>query len=298
MSAPVGFIGVGAIGAPMLRRIVDAGFSAATYDINPKSLGAFAGRATLARSAAEVASVAEVVIVCLPSLESHRDAILGEAGLIHGSAVKVCAITGTTGPSLIREVEAALRGRGIAVVDAPMTGGRLRAADGTLTVMVSGDSAAIRRVEPYLKCYGNRIVMFGEKPGTAQTMKLLNNIMSAANFTMAAEAFVFGAKAGLDPERMLEVINNGTGKNDSTLTIIPNNILTRTFDFGSQVSIVIKDMTQAIVEAEQLGVPVHLTRAIRDLFEQTLQEFGGTADQTGLVQFLERMAKTEIPKTR
>jgi 2-hydroxy-3-oxopropionate reductase len=302
MTAPrptIGFIGLGAIGAPMARRIAEAGYELTVHDINAEALQRFAGKARLAGSAREVADHAQIVFVCLATLPVHHPVILGQDGVAAGKAARICVVTSTTGSALVAEMAAGLASRGIALVDAPMTGGRVRAAAGTLTVMVSGPAAAVAEAEPVLACYGSRIAKFGEEVGRAQTMKLINNIMSAVNSGIASEALVFGAKAGLDPEAMLEVINNGTGKNDASLTVIPQNVLTRRFDFGSPMAVILKDVGAAIAEAERLGVRVTLTRAVFGMFETAIAEgVPAQADQTELVRALERNAGVEVARTR
>jgi 2-hydroxy-3-oxopropionate reductase len=130
-------------------------------------------------------------------------------------------------------------------------------------------------------------------------VKLINNIMSAVNFAIASEALVFGAKAGLDPEAMLEAMNNGTGKNDASLNVIAPNVLTRRFDFGSSMDVILKDMGAAITEAERLGVRVTLTRAVKAMFENAISEgVPAQNDETKLVRALERNAGVEAARTR
>lgn len=302
MDAPrptIGFIGLGAIGSPMARRLVDAGYELVVHDISEQALRAFAGSARLARSAREVADGAQIVFVCLASLPAHDTVILGAGGIVAGGTARICVITSTTGPELVARMQSGLANRGITVVDAPMTGGRVRAAAGTLTVMLSGPDDAVAAVEPVLRCYAGRIVRFGESAGRAQVMKLVNNVMSAVNFAIAAEALVFGSKAGLDPEAMLEVINNGTGKNDASLTVIPQNVLTRSFDFGSPMAVILKDMGAALAEAERIGAPVAMTKAVAQMFERAIADgIPAEADQTELVRDLERMAGVTVARTR
>ncbi|MGV6872283.1 NAD(P)-dependent oxidoreductase [Pseudochelatococcus sp. B33] len=294
----IGFAGLGAMGFPITENIVKAGHRIAVYDIDEKRSGSFEARARICDSPKDLAETADIVFLCLPTLQSHWDILNGPLGLLQGSRMGICVITGTVGPSFAREIEQALAAKGVLTVDAPMTGGRLRAASGTLTIMLSGPPEAIAKVEPVISAYGNKIVPFGDSVGQAQTMKLINNIMSAANLTIAAEALVFGGKAGLDPEQVLEVVNSGTGRNELTHTVVPQNVLTRNFDFGSSIATVKKDMTAAIDEADRLGTPVEMTRLIRDLFEKVGRELDENADQTQLVRYFENLAGIELPKTR
>ncbi len=157
--------------------------------------------------------------------------------------MRVYVHVGTTGSVLVQELAEQLAASGVDTVDAPMTGGTPRARAGTLTVMASGPRPAFDYVTPLLETYSTKIVYLGAKPGIAQTMKLINNMVSAANLAVAAEAMVMGAKAGLDPELMLAVMNSGTAQNSALLSKIPDHVLTRRFDYGSGIYVTEKDLT-------------------------------------------------------
>src|SRR5207302_6653115 len=145
----------------------------------------------------------EIAIVSLPTLAAFREAVLGPEGLSAGTAVKLLLNTCTVGTPFLREVEAALGPRGITIVDCPISGGPAGARAGTLSVMVSGDPAAVEKVRPLLSLWGPTLTVAGDKPGAAQVLKLTNNILFAVALAATSEAFVMGAKRRLDPEVML-----------------------------------------------------------------------------------------------
>ena len=294
----LGFIGLGAMGLPMATRLVERNHAVTVLDLNEAATAALAARgAAVARTPAEVAQDAEIVFTCLPTLDSVRAVALGADGVIHGKA-PIYVNLSTIGSPLSREIATALAARGIATLDAPITGGAPKARDGTLTVMVAGERAAFDQVETVFGAFANNVVYLGAQPGIAQTMKLINNIMSAANLAIAAEAMVMGAKAGLDPEAMLKVLNTGSGQNSATLTKIPNHVLTRTFDYGGALYIIQKDLEAWRQEAEALGVPSWVGSAVRQLYLHTLAAGSPKDDMTTVVRLIEGWAGAELQKTR
>ena len=171
-----------------------------------------------------------------------------------------------------------------------------RARAGTLTVMASGPKPAFDAVEPFLKAYASTIVYLGDRLGAAQVMKLINNMLSAANLAIASEAMVLGAKAGLDPEQMIAVLNAGTGQNSATLTKIPDHVLTRGFDYGGAMYITDKDLGAFAEEAAAFDVPIPLGDAVRRVYHDAAE--AKTDDITTVVRYFERAAGVTLPKTR
>jgi 3-hydroxyisobutyrate dehydrogenase-like beta-hydroxyacid dehydrogenase len=286
------------MGLPMATRLVERNHAVTVLDLDAAATAPLATRgAAVARTPAEVADRAEIVFTCLPTLDSVRAVALGADGVIHGKA-PIYVNLSTIGSPLSREIATALAARGIATLDAPITGGAPKARDGTLTVMVAGERAAFEQVETVFGAFANNVVYLGAQPGIAQTMKLINNIMSAANLAIAAEAMVMGAKAGLDPEAMLKVLNTGSGQNSATLTKIPNHVLTRRFDYGGALYIIQKDLEAWRQEAEALAVPSWVGSAVRQLYMHTLAEGSPKDDMTTVVRLIEGWAGAELPKTR
>lgn len=287
----VGFIGLGAIGRPIAEHVA-AHTDSVVFDIREDALAPFRGRAGLALSPADVAARSDVVIGCLSTLDAYRSAIMEQQGIFGGRA-KIYVHIGTTGSDLAHELEAALATHGIAMVDAPITGGVPRAKEGTLTTMVSGRRDVVDQVMPVLLSYSSRVVHVGDKVGAAQTMKVINNMLSAANLAIAAEGLVLGVKAGLDPDTMLEVINAGTGQNSATLTKVPNHILTRGFDYGGSMAITIKDLSAFMHEAETLAFETPLGAMVQRAYQAADRGMPGQ-DMTEVIQPMERRAGVAV----
>ena len=294
----LGFIGTGNMGLPMAEKFVDAGQALIAYDTRPEAFAPLVARQVReARSVREVADNAETVFVSLPTLETLRDVCIGQDGLIHGDAIKVLVNTCTVGVPLVEEIAAAAAAKGITLIDCPISGGPPGARAGTLSVMVSGDPAVVERIEPLIAAWGP-VTNAGAKPGLAQVLKLTNNILSAVAFAATSEAYVMGAKGGLDPEVMTQAINVGSGRNSATLDKFPRAVLTRSFDYGAEMHILMKDIDLAIAQGERLGIPMWVCQAARLAYKHAVFADGDKPDITTLVKHTERAAGFEIPKTR
>lgn len=287
----IAFIGVGRMGGPMASRLLAAGHALAVHDPIPAATAALARQgARVASSAVEAARGAAIVMASLPSPATVR-ALAAE--LARASGIAVFVDLSTSGPAASQAVSELLAPAGIAAVDAPVSGGVKGAAAGTLTLMVSGPPQAVARVQPLLEVLG-RVIVVGEKPGLGQTLKLANNLMSAASLAIASEALAMGVKAGLDPAVMLEVINASSGRNSATQDKIPKHVLNRKFDFGFANALSFKDVRLCLEEAEALGVPMVVGAAVRQMLAITQQTQGPEADVTDMVKVLEHWAGCRI----
>jgi 3-hydroxyisobutyrate dehydrogenase-like beta-hydroxyacid dehydrogenase len=287
----IAFIGVGRMGGPMAARLLAAGHVVTVFDPSATAVAALTAKgARGAASAAEAARGSEIVMASLPSPQTVR-ALASELASVPGIAVFIDL--STSGPAASQSVAATLAPAGIAAVDAPVSGGVKGAAAGTLTLMVSGASEAVARAKPLLEQFG-RVVVVGEKPGLGQTLKLANNLMSAASLAIASEAMAMGVKAGLDPAVMIEVLNASSGRNSATQDKIPKHVLNRKFDFGFANALSFKDVRLCLDEAEVLGVPMVVGAAVRQMLSITQQQFGADADCTEMVKVLESWAGVQI----
>jgi 3-hydroxyisobutyrate dehydrogenase-like beta-hydroxyacid dehydrogenase len=295
----VGYLGVGNMGQPMAGKLLDGGHRLVVFDISEAAMAPLLQRqARQAASPKDIGDQCEIAVVSLPTLAAFRAAVLGPQGLGAGRAMKVLLNTCTVGVPFLREVEAALAPRGVTIVDCPISGGPAGARDGTLSVMVSGDPAAIETVRPLISLWGPTLTIAGDKPGAAQVLKLTNNILFAVSLAATSEAFVMGAKGGLDPEIMVNAINAGSGRNGATLTVMPNAVLDRSFGYGAAMHILMKDIELAISQGEELGVPMWVCQAARLVFKHAM--FAGAADDdlSTLIRHVERGADFELPKVR
>ena len=295
--ARIGFIGVGAIGRPMAERLL-AQSPIIVCDVDERARAHFAGRAETVGSAIELARRADIVFACLPSLQSYRDVILSPEGLLSGGRMRIFVHVGTTGPELAHEMNATCVARGITMIDAPVTGGPPRARTGQLGVMAAGSRSHFMEVEPLIRTYASAVTYLGAEPGQAQIMKLINNMLSAANLAVASEVLVLGVKAGLDPTQMLEVVNAGTGQNSATLTKIPDHLLPRTFDYGGRLEVVHKDLASMVKQADRLGLAMPLSRLIEATYQTAIVAEGLDADMTTVIRHMERPAGVEVAAKR
>ena len=290
----LGFIGLGKMGAPMARRLVEAGHELVVYDVVAEAMSSLLDSgAHRAASAQDMASRAEVVFTCLPSLEIVRDIALGANGLCHGSAIKTLIDCSTTGPEFARTLAGDLANHGIQMLDAPVSGGVMRARSGELAVMVSGERSLFERLAVIFEPLG-RPFYIGETSGQAQMMKLLNNHLSHVMMVGTYETFVLGAKAGLDPDVMVEVLNAGTARNHTTLYRMPRAILPRTFDFGANMEITYKDSCLVMEEADRLGVTMLVGNMANQLWRHGVYRGGAKRDSTTLITYLEEWAGVKV----
>jgi 3-hydroxyisobutyrate dehydrogenase-like beta-hydroxyacid dehydrogenase len=295
----VGFIGIGAMGLPMSLRLMDRGYPLTVFDVNDEAMRPVIARgARAAGSPAEVASEAGTVLVSLPDPDAVRQVAIGEHGIKDGTEARIYVDFSTTGAGVSEAVAAVLQRKGVSVLDAPVSGGVPGTEKGSLTVMVSGAQGAFEACRPLLEIVGSKIVYVGEKPGSAQTMKVLNNMLSATALAVSSEVFVLGVKAGLDPEIMLEVINSSSGRNTATSDKFPRSILPRTFDYGFRTGLVYKDLTLCIQQAEALGVPMWVGGAVRQLWGYAMSQGAGPKDFTTIIQYIEAWAGVEVRRSK
>jgi 3-hydroxyisobutyrate dehydrogenase-like beta-hydroxyacid dehydrogenase len=290
----IGFIGLGNMGAPMARRLIEAGHKLVVYDTRNDAVAPLVALgAQVASSPADVADRVETVMASLPSLQISKKVALEEGGVIHGKRVKRLVDLSTTGSRVAAEICVELAKKNIVQIDSPVSGGVGGANKGTLAVMVSGPQADIDVVKDALAMLG-KVFVIGHKPGMAQTMKLANNFLSATAMAATSEAVAMGVKAGLDPAVMIAVINAGSGRNTASDGKFPQTILPRTFNYGFATALMLKDVRLCVEEARNLSVPDEVMSAVLDQWELTNSEFGGDSDFTAIVQMIERRAGVTI----
>jgi 3-hydroxyisobutyrate dehydrogenase-like beta-hydroxyacid dehydrogenase len=291
----LGFVGVGRMGGLMAARLLDAGYRLCVYDVAAEATRPLVARgAELAASPAEVASIADIVLISLPTPDVVREVALGgNGGILNGSHVRIVVDLSTTGPGVAGEVAAKLAERRIGWVDAPVSGGVTGARAGTLAVMVSCPVPTFQEVEPVLKVFG-RLFYTGEKPGLAQTAKLANNLLAATALVATSEVMAMGVKAGLDARVLIDIINASSGRNSATQDKFPRAVLPGTFDFGFTTGLSYKDVRLCVDEAETLGVPMVVGAAVREMLAVTRARFGPDSDFTFIAKVLEEWAGVEI----
>jgi 3-hydroxyisobutyrate dehydrogenase-like beta-hydroxyacid dehydrogenase len=291
----VGFIGLGNMGMPMARRILEAGFKLTVLDTNAEALSQFHGQATIATSPREVADTAEIVFACLPSPRVSLDVALGSNGVAHGKAIKVHVETSTLGTETMAELEAGLRDRGIALLDGPISGGPPAARTGTLSAVVSGPADTFAKAKPAIEAFANRIFHLGDRPGQAQIAKLINNLLSSVGRVAAFEGAVMGEKAGLDLKTLIDFINVSTGRNSTTLDKFPAAVLPRTFKYGGNLSTGLKDAELIVKEAAGLGAPLFVMPKVLELFRDAAAAGYKNRDSLRVLEYVEKLAGIDTP---
>ncbi len=273
----VAFVGLGQMGRPMAANLEQAGFSLRSFDL--KGGGN-------CESAAEAAVGAEVFLTMLPDGNAVRECVLG-AQLHAGTLVLDMSSSDPVGTRHLGETLAAA---GVALVDAPVSGGVKKAIDASLAIMAGGEAAQIERARPLLEKMGGRIFLTGPL-GSGHAMKALNNYVSAAGMIAASEALVAGARFGLDPAVMTDILNASSGRNNTTEVKVNQFMLSGTFASGFSAALMVKDVATAAHLAEEVGASAEFARHCTEIWRQALQALGPGADHTAIYDFVGKQAK-------
>ncbi len=286
----IGFIGLGKMGFPMARRLIEAKHQLVIFDQRKEAMDKLVALgAQAATSPKDVADRAETVMASLPSLQASLEVATGIGGVIEGKRVKRFLDLSTVGSHMAVRIHGLLAKRNIVQLDSPVSGGVSGAQKGTLAVMVSGPIADFEAVKTALAVIG-KVFFIGVKPGSAQTMKLANNLLSATAVVATSEAVAMGVKSGLDPTVMIEVINAGSGMNTASRDKFPRAILPRTFDFGFTTGLMVKDVRLCLEEMRSLGLSMEVAEAVGRLWEVVIREMGAESDFTSAIKPIEKAA--------
>lgn len=290
----VGFIGLGAMGRPMAARVAAAGFALQVLDADVQRAGAVAAElgARWAADGAALAGACDLVVTMLPTSATVQQAL--DAGVLAGLRPGAVVVDMTSGsPNETRAIAARVAAAGGVLIDAPVSGGVSRARTGELSIMVGGDAAAIARAEPLLRTMGTSITRTGDV-GSAHAMKALNNLVSAGTFLMGIEALLIGQRFGLDPALMVDVLNASTGMSNSSQKKFKQFVLSRRFDAGFGLDLMVKDLGIAMAVARETGTPVPLSSLVRELWAGAQAMIGPGQDHTMAARLSERLAGTEL----
>jgi 3-hydroxyisobutyrate dehydrogenase-like beta-hydroxyacid dehydrogenase len=290
----IGFIGTGRMGGPMAGRLMDAGYALSVYDAQSEATQPLVARgARLASSPAEVASASDIVLASLPTPDIVKAVCLGPNGISSGNRARIVIDLSTSGPGAAKLIAQEFQPRNLTLVDAPVSGGVKGAVNGTLAVMVSCPKATYEIVEPILRNFG-KLFYTGEKPGTAQTAKLANNLMAAAALVITSEAVAMGVKGGVDAKVLIDIINASSGRNSASEDKFPRAVLPGTFDFGFTTGLSYKDVRLCVDEAEAMGVPMVCGSVVRQMLAITNAKYGASSDFTSIAKVLEEWAGVQM----
>jgi 3-hydroxyisobutyrate dehydrogenase-like beta-hydroxyacid dehydrogenase len=290
----IGFIGLGKMGFPMARRLIEAKHRLVAYDARREAVDKLVALgAEAASSPKDVADRTETVMASLPSLQVSLEVATGKDGVIEGKRVKRLVDLSTTGSQMAVRIHGLLAGKNIVQIDSPVSGGVGGAEKGTLAVMVSGPRGQFDLVKPALDVIG-KVFFISEMPGAGQTMKLANNYLSATAMVATSEAVVMGVKAGLDPSVMIDVINAGSGLNTASRDKFPKSVLPRTFDYGFATALMVKDVRLCLEEMRGMGLSMEVAEAVGRLWETVIRQTGPDSDFTSAVKPIEKAAGVEV----
>jgi 3-hydroxyisobutyrate dehydrogenase-like beta-hydroxyacid dehydrogenase len=293
----IGFIGLGNMGFPMAQRLIHANHHVVAFDTRTEALESVVTLGARAVSSPkEVADSAETVLASLPSLAAALSVATGAGGVIEGSRIKRYVDLSTVGTRTAVQIHELLAERNIVAIDSPVSGGVAGAQKGTLAVMVSGPRSEFEIVQPLLETIG-KLFFIGEQPGSAQTMKLANNILAATVLVATSEVVVMGVKSGLDPGVMIDVLNAGSGGTSASRDKFPRAILPRTFDYGFATGLMVKDVELYLDEAKALGVSVEVAESVGRLWELAMRDQGPDSDFTAAIKPIEQAAGVVVGQT-
>ncbi len=291
----IAFLGLGAIGTPMARHVA-AHHALTVWNRTATKAESFAAAsgATLAASPAAAARGAPVVITCLPTSREVESLLDGPDGLLAGMADGTLLIDCTSGdPASSRRIAARLAERGIAFLDAPVSGGVSGAEAGALTVMCGGDDATFARARPVLEAFGKKIVLVGPI-GAGHALKAVNNALLAVHIWSAAEGLAALTKAGVKPSAALEVINASSGRSNTSENLVPQRVVTRAFPRTFKLALLEKDVAIAADFIREQRVPSTVIQQVAELFRLARHELGEDADHVEAAKLIEQWSDVII----
>jgi len=292
----IGFIGLGIMGKPMSRNLLRAGYKLFVFNRSKGAVNELvAAGAHAAASPREVAEQAEIVITMLPNSPHVREVVLGEAGVIEGAAKGSVVIDmSSIAPLVSREIAAKLDEKGIEMLDAPVSGGELKAIDGTLSVMVGGKKEIFDKCCPVMKAMASSVVLVGSA-GAGNVVKLANQVIVALNIAAMSEALVLATKAGVDPDLVYQAIRGGLA-GSAVLDAKAPLIMDRKFNPGFRIDLHIKDLNNVLETSHSIGVPLQLTASVMEIMQALKVDGLGDADHGSLVRYYEKMAGIEVKR--
>lgn len=292
----VGFIGLGNMGEPMVRRLISGGFQVVGFDQSPEAASALDDEDNFERAGrlAETCQGVRAVILMLPN-SAIVESVLRE-GSIFAEAEKGTLVVdmSSSRPNSTVELAGEANDHGLRMIDAPVSGGVPAAKQGTLTIMVGGEEEWVTEAHDMLERMGHHVVHAGSA-GAGHALKAINNFLSASTLLASSEALVVGAKFGLRPDVMMDAINESSGRSWSSLTKWPRYIFPRTFASGFLMSLLVKDTRIAVELAQESGVPVPYAEKTLEMWEEAMAELPDGADHTDIHRFVEMHAAFETP---
>jgi 2-hydroxy-3-oxopropionate reductase len=286
----IGFIGLGIMGRPMTRNLLNAGYAVTVFNRSPEAVAelAMAG-ATIAQSPAELAQQVDVVISCVADSPDVEAIVLGDQGIIHGVRSGMLYIDmSTIAASVSRKICTVLQEQGVSALDAPVSGGDIGAQQGTLSIMVGGEAAAFDRALPIFQVLGQNIIHVGDS-GAGQITKACNQIVVALTVQAVAEALTLAKKSGVDPSKVREALLGGFAQS-RVLEVHGAKMLDRNFNPGFKLDLFRKDINLVLQTAKELNLPLMGSHQIAPLMDALLAQGKGELDFIAVLELYEMLA--------
>ena len=296
MKEKIGFVGLGIMGKPMASNLLDAEYSVNAYDLISKNLDSLLEKGIdSSASPKEVAENSDVIIVMVQNSPQSENAILGENGILNGASKGNLIIDmSSISPLVSQKISNECEKKGVDFIDAPVSGGEPRAIEGTLAIMVGGNSSSFERAKPVFEILGSSSVLCGDI-GAGNFTKLANQIIVGANIHALSEALVLTTKAGLDPETVFNAIKGGLAGSNVMNTKAPM-MFNRNFDPGFRIELHLKDITNAMQTANELNIPLQVTANLHQVLTSLVLHGKGKLDHSGILQFVEDQSNIEVKK--
>ncbi|HQZ90436.1 MAG TPA: 2-hydroxy-3-oxopropionate reductase [Thermomicrobiales bacterium] len=292
MAERVGFIGLGIMGRPMVRNLAKAGYEIVVYNRSQDDVDEIVAeveQATAARSARAVAADVDIVITMLPDSPEVSDVVFGEAGILaEMDAGDLLIDMSTIAPATAIAVSDALIARGASALDAPVSGGDKGAIAGTLSIMAGGSAADFDRARPLFEAMGKTIIHVGG-PGAGQTVKACNQIVVAIHYAAVSEALLLGAMAGVDPEKVVQVLSGGLAAS-RVMEMRGPGMIAHQFEPGFRIDLHRKDLNIAMSTGREFHAPLPVSALVTQLYESMAARGDGQLDHSALITLYEAMA--------
>lgn len=295
MAEKIGFIGLGIMGKPMAKNLMKAGFELVVHNRTPAKAKELAAEgATVASSPKDVAEQCEVIITMLPDSPDVERVVLGENGLLEGLRSGALLIDmSTISPVVTRKLAERIAAKGASMLDAPVSGGDVGAINGTLSIMVGGSAQDFERAKPLFAVMGKTIVHVGDS-GAGQVTKAANQVVVALVIAAVSEALVLGARGGVAPEKILDVLGGGLAGN-KVMEVKRQKFLSHVFEPGFRAELHHKDLGIILSSAREFGVTLPVTSVVDQLFQTMRKKGWGSEDHSALLRVIEDLSNYRIP---
>jgi 2-hydroxy-3-oxopropionate reductase len=293
MPEKIGFVGLGLMGRPMARNLMQAGYDLVVHNRSRGKVEELVSEgATAAENPREVSEGCDIVFTMLPGPPEVREVVAGEGGVLEGAREGSLVVDmSTSSPVLARELALTAREQGVGTLDAPVSGGDVGAIEGTLSIMAGGSEEDFERAKPLLEVMGKTVVHVGEA-GTGQSVKACNQIVVALVIEAVSEALVLGTKAGVDPAKVIEVLSGGLAGN-KVMEVKRKKLLSHDFEPGGKIKFHHKDLGIALEAGKEYGVPLPVTALVDQMFGALIAKGRGGWDHSALLTLIEESSGQE-----